>query len=277
MTSKSIFLKKITVMDIDNLKRNFSYIISNNTLSDSIIDVGQIVAEKGTLANRKEVISVLQANGIKDLKAFNDSSIKLILLYIKLALKDNVITEEEIQNIRFLKLLLDIEEGDFTKDKSNYNEVLNMINIQMKLMFLDNEIDKLEGIQKIYLQEMFGLGYDEFSIMINTHALDAVERGADWLKMDSFITENEVIKWETGKPAEPDFSDDIDDDRSRHITQSVKDDVWNRDGGVCTQCGSGENLEFDHIIPHSEGGSNTYRNVQLLCQACNRSKSNSIG
>jgi len=48
----------------------------------------------------------LQANGIKDLKAFNDSSIKLILLYTKLALKNNVIDEEEIQNIRFLKLLL---------------------------------------------------------------------------------------------------------------------------------------------------------------------------
>ena len=254
----------------------FFWVLKNNTLRDSIIDVGQIVAEKGTLANRKEVISVLQANGIKDLKAFNDSSIKLILLYIKLALKDNVITEEEIQNIRFLKLLLDIEEGDFTKDKSNYNEVLNMINIQMKLMFLDNEIDKLEEIQKIYLQEMFGLGYDEFSTMTNSNALDAIERGADWLKMDSFITEDEVIKWEKGKPAEADFLDD-DDERSRHITQSVKDDVWNRDGGVCTQCGSGENLEFDHIIPYSEGGSNTYRNIQLLCQPCNRSKSNSIG
>ena len=42
-------------------------------------------------------------------------------------------------------------------------------------------------------------------------------------------------------------------------------------------CGSNENLEFDHIIPFSEGGANTYRNIQLLCQPCNRSKSDSIG
>ena len=60
--------------------------------------------------------------------------------------------------------------------------------------------------------------------------------------------------------------------KSRHIRQDVKDKVWNRDGRKCTQCGSNENLEFDHIIPFSKGGKSTYRNLQLLCQTCNRSK-----
>lgn len=61
------------------------------------------------------------------------------------------------------------------------------------------------------------------------------------------------------------------------IPQEVQDIVWNRDGGKCVKCGSQENLEFDHIIPFSKGGSNTARNLQLLCQKCNRSKSNIIG
>jgi len=65
--------------------------------------------------------------------------------------------------------------------------------------------------------------------------------------------------------------------KSRTITQEVKDKVWNRDGGKCVECGSNENLEFDHIIPHSKGGANTYRNIQLLCEPCNRSKSAKIG
>ena len=65
--------------------------------------------------------------------------------------------------------------------------------------------------------------------------------------------------------------------RSRHIPQSVKDKVWNRDGGKCVECGSNEDLEFDHIIPHSKGGANTYRNIQLLCEPCNRAKSAKIG
>ena len=61
------------------------------------------------------------------------------------------------------------------------------------------------------------------------------------------------------------------------IPQDVKDKVWNRDGGKCVQCGSNENIEFDHIIPHSKGGADTYRNLQILCAPCNRSKSNKIG
>ena len=67
------------------------------------------------------------------------------------------------------------------------------------------------------------------------------------------------------------------DGRSRRISQEVKDKVWNRDGGKCVECGSNENLEFDHIIPFSKGGANTYRNIQLLCEHCNRSKSAKIG
>ena len=61
------------------------------------------------------------------------------------------------------------------------------------------------------------------------------------------------------------------------IPQDIQDKVWTRDGGKCVVCGSSENLEFDHIIPFSRGGSNTYRNLQLLCENCNRKKSNKIG
>ena len=61
------------------------------------------------------------------------------------------------------------------------------------------------------------------------------------------------------------------------IPDRVKDKVWNRDGGKCVQCDSNKNLEFDHIIPHSKRGANTYRNLQLLCESCNRSKGAKIG
>ena len=63
--------------------------------------------------------------------------------------------------------------------------------------------------------------------------------------------------------------------------QPIPDDVqifvWNRDGGKCVKCGSQEKLEYDHIIPFSKGGNNTARNLQLLCEECNRKKSNTIG
>ena len=63
---------------------------------------------------------------------------------------------------------------------------------------------------------------------------------------------------------------------SRHIPDSVRREVWSRDQGQCVRCRAAEYLEFDHIIPHSKGGSNSINNVQLLCRKCNLYKSDRI-
>lgn len=60
------------------------------------------------------------------------------------------------------------------------------------------------------------------------------------------------------------------------IPTEVRIFVWQRDGGRCVECSSNENLEYDHIIPFAKGGSNTERNLQLLCGNCNRLKSDNI-
>lgn len=67
------------------------------------------------------------------------------------------------------------------------------------------------------------------------------------------------------------------DDASRlPIPEAVRMFVWQRDGGKCIKCGNRELLEFDHIIPVSKGGSSTERNIQLLCETCNRTKGSAI-
>jgi Holliday junction DNA helicase RuvB len=60
------------------------------------------------------------------------------------------------------------------------------------------------------------------------------------------------------------------------IPSAVRREVWRRDGGKCARCGSRKNLEYDHIIPVSKGGSNTARNIELLCEEHNRAKSDLI-
>jgi hypothetical protein len=60
------------------------------------------------------------------------------------------------------------------------------------------------------------------------------------------------------------------------IPEEVRFAIWRRDSAQCSRCGSRERLEYDHIVPVSLGGSNTVRNIELLCEVCNRSKGGNI-
>jgi hypothetical protein len=60
---------------------------------------------------------------------------------------------------------------------------------------------------------------------------------------------------------------------SRYISNPVREEVFERDGGQCVKCGSTRDLQYDHVIPYSRGGSNSAANIQPLCGDCNRAKS----
>ena len=60
------------------------------------------------------------------------------------------------------------------------------------------------------------------------------------------------------------------------ISDQAKIFVWQRDRGQCVNCQTNQDLEFDHVIPLVMGGSNTERNLQLLCGACNRDKGGNL-
>ncbi len=62
--------------------------------------------------------------------------------------------------------------------------------------------------------------------------------------------------------------------QSRFIPKHIRDKVLSV--GKCKLCGSDQNLEVDHIIPFSLGGSNDLNNLQCLCKSCNLSKGNKI-
>jgi hypothetical protein len=64
--------------------------------------------------------------------------------------------------------------------------------------------------------------------------------------------------------------------RRAPIPADIRSAVWKRDAGRCVNCGSSENLEFDHIIPVSMGGAHTVRNLQLLCVDCNAAKGGNL-
>ena len=59
----------------------------------------------------------------------------------------------------------------------------------------------------------------------------------------------------------------------RYIPPRVRKAVLEKYNFTCIYCGSKEKLEIDHIIPLSSKGTNEADNLQVLCKACNISKS----
>lgn len=64
--------------------------------------------------------------------------------------------------------------------------------------------------------------------------------------------------------------------RKRRVPQTVRDEVFRRDGGRCTfvdkngeRCEATINLEVDHIRPFALGGSHEVSNLRLMCPAHN--------
>jgi hypothetical protein len=66
--------------------------------------------------------------------------------------------------------------------------------------------------------------------------------------------------------------------RKRAVPESVKRQVWERDGGRCAyvsedgrRCESRDAIEFDHVLPWALGGdSDSMGNIRLLCRAHNQ-------
>jgi len=64
--------------------------------------------------------------------------------------------------------------------------------------------------------------------------------------------------------------------RRAPIPPQVAHAVVERDGRWCAQCGSTEELQFDHIIPVALGGASSVENLQILCSDCNQAKSDAL-
>ena len=67
--------------------------------------------------------------------------------------------------------------------------------------------------------------------------------------------------------------------RGRYIPFEIKMRVVRRDNYTCQHCGKhllDNEVEFDHIIPISKGGSSEEHNIRLTCFDCNREKTNKV-
>ncbi len=241
------------------LHEAFGIILSIESFSDYVIDIAELIYNNEL--NRENIQKILDEHKIRKIEDIHEELIDLLLVYINLILNDHIISDNEKFNVGLLKKYFKIKEGDFYTHR--YQEVEDILHRQFERIYIDNNISKEEAIHNVDLQGLFNLSYDQFDKFKENEISRAIEHGADITNLDTAKFPKSTI-----------VSNGL---QSRHISQQVKDLVWNRDNGKCRECDSNERLEFDHIIPFSKGGSNTYRNIQLLCEPCNRKKSGGIG
>jgi 5-methylcytosine-specific restriction endonuclease McrA len=61
----------------------------------------------------------------------------------------------------------------------------------------------------------------------------------------------------------------------RRSVALTKKNILKRDGHRCQYCGSSHGkMTTDHVVPRSQGGAESWRNLVCACAACNRRKGN---
>ena len=88
-------------------------------------------------------------------------------------------------------------------------------------------------------------------------------------EIEKEVTDNADGKAELDQQDPMDYHDPL---HPGYITPVVRRKVWIRNKGQCAACGSRIDLQYDYIVPISDGGHNTIENLQLLCEACNQEK-----
>jgi len=103
----------------------------------------------------------------------------------------------------------------------------------------------------------------------------------DYIKLPPDLKELECKEWGHICPvyfvASPITETEQKRRKGRYIPFSIKMRVTRRDNYTCQECGKHyREVEFDHIIPVSKGGSSEEHNIRLTCYDCNREKSNNV-
>lgn len=108
---------------------------------------------------------VLAEKGIRRITDIKEKTLDVLLDYADIILEDDVLTPEELTNLKMLKLFFRKEEGDFQKN-NKFNRVQTIIIKQLEKLYADNILDEQEALHQSDLQGVFGLGFDEYEKIV---------------------------------------------------------------------------------------------------------------
>ena len=143
--------------------------------------------------------------------------------------------------------------------------------------YFQRVIEWVETLFPTYRKEMKGLPWGIYYNRYHKNTYDpiALEQEIATLMADEDVTKKSgIYKYVLEKAI---GNDDPSGLSIRAFSDSQKRTIYEQQGGVCPHCGKKceyEEMEGDHITPWSKGGKTELANLQMLCQVCNRRKSN---
>lgn len=167
----------------EGVKEAFTLLSTQRPHGAFVLAVRDKLAKDGQL-DRSSLQTLQQLHEVAHLRDCKAELLDLILDYIRLALDDHMLTDEEKGTIRYFKRLFAIKEGDFFQLR--YAQVQDLLHRQFERIYQnDDRISPEEAMHKVDLQDVFDLSYDQFLEYKEHEVRLALARGADIRQLDT--------------------------------------------------------------------------------------------
>ncbi|MGS2761396.1 hypothetical protein [Sinomicrobium sp. M5D2P9] len=157
------------------LSANYSKFVQTFDTKDEVIkEIEKIITDENSKIGDLQSFT---SKAITNNNYAKNQSLDYLISYADFILEDNFISGEELNDFEILKRIFRIKEGDFIRLKGF--QVKEILKKQFIRMYSDDYIDKKEAIEKVNLQIMFDLSFDEFETLKEDEIISSLRGGAN--------------------------------------------------------------------------------------------------
>ncbi|MGN6194694.1 MAG: hypothetical protein ACTHOB_07125 [Ginsengibacter sp.] len=180
-------------MSSETLAINFERIKNEISLPEYLLVICELIAKDQI--SREAIHKILTYYNVNDSIA-KVEFLHLIFAYIRIAVEDGILTENETDEIRFLKTLFTIHPGDFYFH--NRKDVEMLVDDQLTKIYQDDYVTENEAKLKSDIQQVFDLSYDQMNDYSKIKAAASMKKGADVKDLDVVFSYEEYFKLRNG-------------------------------------------------------------------------------
>ena len=181
VTLKPAFILSITTDNIlihlffmkSSIHETAQELIKRKEYPEVIVEALQLIID-GQM-NSLALDKLLATKGIRRITDIKEKTLDVLLDYADMILEDDSISQEELTNLKMLKIFFRIQEGDFQKN-NKFKRVESIIICQLEKLYADNILEYQEELHQSDLQGVFGLGHDEYMRIVNKVANEHMEK-----------------------------------------------------------------------------------------------------